>query len=184
MESVLHTWNFQWQWWRLWHLEKERTHQMEGHVCYGEKQLCGQGTPFGREIFLIPHSCDSKGWHLLILLSTLFFLTYQHYMTQVLGIWRKSNWRELGEKEMKTRMRKPSWPQLREQCYQARKFGAIFISRKTQKWAQMPPLPIHAQILSQNLTQRGKNEPNTYMYLAKSLTKEPSVFLLSLRNNS
>ena len=48
----------------------------------------------------------------------------------------------------------------------------------------MPPLPIHAQILSQNLTQRGKNEPNTYMYLAKSLTKEPSVFLLSLRNNS
>ena len=44
-------------------MEKERTHKMEGHVCYGEKQLCGQGTPFGREIFLIPHSCDSKGWH-------------------------------------------------------------------------------------------------------------------------
>lgn len=106
--------------------------------------------------FLIPHSCDSEGWHLLILLSTLFLLTYQHYMSQVLGIWRKSNWRELGEKEMMTTMRKPSWPQLREQCYQARKFGAIFISRKTQKWAQMPPLPIHAQILSQNLTQRGK----------------------------
>lgn len=96
----------------------------------------------------------------------------------------KSNWRELGEKEMMTTMRKPSWPQLRQQCYQARKFGAIFISRKTQKWAQMPPLPIHAQILSQNLTQRGKNEPNTYVCLAKSLTKEPSVFLLSLRNNS
>ena len=35
----------------------------------------------------------------------------------------KSNWRELGEKEMMTTMRKPSWPQLRQQCYQARKFG-------------------------------------------------------------
>lgn len=77
--------------------------------------------------FLIPHSCDFEDWHLLILLSALFLLTHQHKVSQILGTRRKGNWRELGEKEMVTTMRKPSWQQLREQCYQAHKYGANFI---------------------------------------------------------
>lgn len=135
--------------------------------------------------FVIPHCCDFEGRHLLILLSTLFLLTYQHYMSQILGTWRKSKWRELGEKEMMTTMRKPSWPQLRKQCYQARKFGAIFISRKQTKMSPNDSSPNPCTNFKSKFNpEGGKNECNPYMYLAKSLTKEPSLFLLSLRNNS
>lgn len=121
-----------------------------------------------REDLLISNCCYSKGWHLFPLFSAPFLLTPQHKMSQILGTRRKSNCREMAKKEMMTK-RKTSCPWLGKQCYRAHKFGANFVYGKSQKWAQMPLLLVHTQILNQDLAQRGKmSQMNTCGWLNPS----------------
>lgn len=96
--------------------------------------------------FLVSGCCFSEGGQLLICFSALFHLTHQHKVSQFLGTKRKHSWRKLGEKEMVTTTRKPSRPQLAEQCHYAHKFSANFICGKSQKWAWLPYLLLHIQI--------------------------------------
>lgn len=148
----------------MWHLQKERSHKMKGHVLWWKKQLCGQGTPFAREILHTRHCCDFEGWY-LDFTSTLFLLTYQHYMSQILGIWRVLE--GIGERR--------KWWQQWETFLATTQTAMLsfinlvpFLSPENTKMSPNASLLIHAQILSQNLTQREKNEPNTYVCLAKS----------------
>lgn len=119
---------------RLWPLQTEGSHEKKGHMIW---QSIWRGD------FLISH-CYPEGWHLLTLASALFFLPHQHKVSQILRTRERVIGGNRERRKWSTTMRKPSWPQFGGHCYWAHKFGANFVCGKSQKWAQMPFLLLHA----------------------------------------